>query len=165
MNSKTLFIAEALPGSGKSTKFIQSLPELILDSHIVYAMPTNALIKELALDIKLKVGFSPTVITSDTTDHVTVSVERALAARSQPLIMLTHEALRRIDARLLAGWELVVDEVPSVSDCKGYQFDSISYLGSIGNYLTVSPEKKAEIKPESSKRTPNSPCATQAGAH
>ena len=47
MNSKTLFIAEALPGSGKSTKFIQSLPELILDSHIVYAMPTNALIKEL----------------------------------------------------------------------------------------------------------------------
>ena len=149
MNSKTLFIAEALPGSGKSTKFIQSLPELILDSHIVYAMPTNALIKELALDIKLKAGISPTVITSDTTSHVTVSVERALAARSQPLVMLTHEALRRIDARLLAGWELVVDEVPSVSDCKGHQFDSISYLGSIGNYLTVTPEKKAEIKPES----------------
>ena len=149
MNSKTLFIAEALPGSGKSTKFIQSLPELILDSHIVYAMPTNALIKELALNIKLKAGISPTVITSDTTSHVTVSVERALAARSQPLVILTHEALRRIDARLLAGWELVVDEVPSVSDCKGYQFDSISYLGSIGNYLTVTPEKKAEIKPES----------------
>ncbi len=62
MNSKTLFIAEALPGSGKSTKFIQSLPELILDSHIVYAMPTNALIKELALDIKLKVGFSPQLL-------------------------------------------------------------------------------------------------------
>ncbi|MCF5455582.1 hypothetical protein GIV89_28415, partial [Pseudomonas syringae] len=53
-----------------------------------------------------------------------------------------------MDARLLAGWELVVDEVPSVSDCKGYQFDSISYLGSLGNYLTVDAEKKAALKPE-----------------
>ncbi|WP_236640177.1 DEAD/DEAH box helicase family protein [Pseudomonas syringae] len=148
MKEKKLFIAEALPGSGKSTKFIECLPELIHNSKIVYAMPTNALISELALQIRTRAGFTPVVITSDTVDHVIAHVEKALAARSQPLIMITHEALRRVDARLLAGWELVVDEVPSVSDCKGYQFDSISYLGSLGNYLTVDAEKKAALKPE-----------------
>ena len=147
-NPKVIYVAEALPGSGKSTKFIEALPSLIYTSKIVYAMPTNALIKELALTIKLKAGISPLVITSDTVEHVTQHFESVLAANTQPLVMVTHEALRRVEPRLLEGWELVVDEVPSVSDCKGYQFDSISYIGSLGNYLTVNPEKKAALKPE-----------------
>lgn len=145
---KVIYVAEALPGSGKSTKLIEALPSLLHTSKIVYAMPTNALIQELALTIKVKAGLSPTVITSDTVEHVTAHLEKVLAANIQPLIMVTHEALRRVEPRLLEGWELVVDEVPSVSDCKGYQFDSISYLGSLGNYLTVNAEKKATLKPE-----------------
>lgn len=145
---KVINVAEALPGSGKSTKFIEALLSLIYTSKTLYAMPTNALIKELALAIKLKVGISPLVITSDTVDHVTEHLEKVLAANTQPLVMITHEALRRVDPRLLEGWELVVDEVPSVSDCQSYQFDSISYLGSLGNYLTVGTDKKAALKLE-----------------
>jgi hypothetical protein len=148
MNPKKIFIAEALPGSGKSTKFIEALPTLMHTSKIVYAMPTNALIRELELNIKINAGISPIVITSETVDHVTVHLEKVLAANAQPLIMVTHEALRRVDPRLLEGWELVVDEVPTVSDCKSYQFDSISYHGSLGNYLTVDTEKKASLNPE-----------------
>jgi hypothetical protein len=148
MKEKTLFIAEALPGSGKSTKFIQALPQLIIDNKIVYAMPTNALIKELALDINVKAGIAPMVITSETVDHVTLHLERVLALNSAPLIMITHEALRRVNPKLLDGWELVVDEVPSVSDCKAHVFDSGSYLGSIANYLDINPNKKASLKPE-----------------
>jgi hypothetical protein len=143
---KVIHVAEALPGSGKSTKFIEALPSLIHTNKIVYAMPTNALIKELALTINQKAGISPLVITSDTVEHVIAHLEKVLAASTQPLVMVTHEALRRVDSRLLEGWELVVDEVPSVSDCKGYQFDSISYLGSLGNYLTINAEKKATLK-------------------
>ncbi|MBT2373157.1 helix-turn-helix domain-containing protein [Pseudomonas fluorescens] len=146
--NKTIYVAEALPGSGKSTKFIEKLPLLLHTSRIVYAMPTNALIQELALTIKVRAGLSPLVVTSDTVDHVIAHLEKVLAASTQPLVMITHEALRRVDPRLLEGWELVVDEIPSVSDCKGYQFDSISYLGSLGNYLDVSPEKKATLKTE-----------------
>ncbi|MCJ2369795.1 hypothetical protein [Pseudomonas sp. RGM 3321] len=62
MKEKTLFIAEALPGSGKSTKFIQSIPQLIIDNNIVYAMPTNKLIKELALDINVKAGIASSIV-------------------------------------------------------------------------------------------------------
>lgn len=145
---KIINVAEALPGSGKSTKFIEALPSLIHTCKTLYAMPTNALIKELALTIKIKAGVSPLIITSDTVEHVTAHLEKVLAANTQPLVMVTHEALRRVDPRLLEGWDLVVDEVPSISDCKGYQFDSISYLGSLGNYLAVDSTKKAVLKLE-----------------
>lgn len=148
MNFKKIFIAEALPGSGKSTKFIEALPTLMHTSKTVYAMPTNALIRELELNIKINAGISPIVITSETVDHVTAHLEKVLAVNKQPLIMVTHEALRRVDPRLLEGWELVVDEVPSVSDCKTYLFDSTSYLGSLANYLTIGPDKKASLNPE-----------------
>lgn len=148
MNNKTIYIAEALPGSGKSTKFIEALPALTATSKIIYAMPTNALIKELAQDIKTKAGIIPTIITSATTDHVVANLEKALASNASPLLMVTHESLRRVDARLLAGWELVMDEVPSVSDCWSHQFDSISYLSSLESYLTVGEDKKATLKPE-----------------
>ncbi|EPJ5163425.1 hypothetical protein [Pseudomonas aeruginosa] len=146
--NRTINIAEALPGAGKSTKFINTLPNFIPGKHIVYAMPTNALIKELAQDIKTKAGIIPTVITSDTTDHVVANIEKALASNQFPLLMVTHESLRRVDARLLAGWELVMDEVPSVSDCWSHQFDSISYLSSLERYLTVDENKKATLKLE-----------------
>lgn len=146
--NRTINIAEALPGAGKSTKFINTLPNFIPGKHIVYAMPTNALIKELAQDIKTKAGIIPTVITSDTTDHVVANIEKAMASNQSLLLMVTHESLRRVDARLLAGWELVMDEVPSVSDCWSHQFDSISYLSSLERYLTVDENKKATLKPE-----------------
>lgn len=146
--NKTIYIAEALPGSGKSTKFINTLPDFLPGKHLVYAMPTNALIRELAQDIKTKAGIIPTVITSDTTDHVVANIEKALASNHFPLLMVTHESLRRVDARLLAGWELVMDEVPSVSDCWSHQFDSISYLGSLDNYLSIGEDKKTVVKPE-----------------
>lgn len=146
--NKTIYIAEALPGSGKSTKFIKTLPDFLPGKHLVYAMPTNALIRELAQDIKTKAGIIPSVITSDTTDHVVANIEKALASNHFPLLMVTHESLRRVDARLLAGWELVMDEVPSVSDCWSHQFDSISYLGSLDNYLSIGEDKKAVVRPE-----------------
>ncbi len=148
MINKTIFLAEALPGSGKSTKFIETLPALITASKIVYAMPTTALVEELELNIKTRSGIVPKAITSNTTDQVIATIENALAQAVHPLLMITHEALRKVDARLLAGWELVVDEVPSVSDCKGYNFDSISYLSSLDRYLTVGEDKKASLKPE-----------------
>lgn len=146
--NKTVLIAEALPGSGKSTKFISALPSLILTKRIVYAMPTNALIRELAIGISVRAGISPTVITSDTTERVVASIEKALANASAPLLMITHEALRRVDARLLAGWELVMDEVPSVSDCKSFTFDCISYASSLAHYLSIGNNKRAALKPE-----------------
>ncbi|MFI8384910.1 DEAD/DEAH box helicase family protein [Pseudomonas sp. NPDC079086] len=147
-NNKKIHIAEALPGSGKSTKFIEMTPSLILKSKLLYAMPTNALIKELALDIKVRAGINPLVVTSETTDHVVYHLESVLASNTSPLVMVTHEALRRVDPRLLDGWELVMDEVPSVSDCKGYLFDSVSYSGSLAPYLTIGDDKKASLRPE-----------------
>lgn len=143
---KVIYVAEALPGSGKSTKFIEALPLLLHTSKIVYAMPTNALIQELALTIKVKAGLSPMVITSDTVDHVTAHLEKVLAANTLPLIMVTHEALRRADPRLMSGWDLVVDEVPAISDCESHTFDSVSYLGSLANYIEVGDNKRAHIK-------------------
>lgn len=148
MTTKTIYVAEALPGSGKSTKFIEALPTLISSSKLIYAMPTKELIKELALTIKTTTGIIPAIITSETTSHVAATIEKALAMANSPLLMVTHEALRQVDARLLAGWDLVMDEVPSVSDCWSHQFDSISYLSSIGHYLTVSDDKKATLNPE-----------------
>lgn len=148
MTNKTIYVAEALPGSGKSTKFIEALPNLITSSNIVYAMPTNALIRELATSIKISCGISPAVITSETTEQVVSHVEKALAKTTDSILMITHEALRKVDPRLLDGWDLVVDEVPSVSDCKGYNFDCISYLSSLERYLTVGEDKKATLKPE-----------------
>ncbi|MFP6860773.1 DEAD/DEAH box helicase family protein [Pseudomonas sp.] len=147
-NSKKIHIAEALPGSGKSTKFIEMIPSLIVKSKLLYAMPTNALIKELALDIQVRAGINPLVVTSETTDHVVSRLENVLASNTSPLVMVTHEALRRVDPRLLDGWELVMDEVPSVSDCKGYLFDSVSYAGSLAPYMTIGDDKKASLRPE-----------------
>lgn len=148
MNNKTIFVAEALPGAGKSAKFISALPDFLPSKKLVYAMPTKELIRELAQDIKTKAGIIPTIITSATTDHVVANLEKALASSTSPLLMITHESLRRVDARLLAGWELVMDEVPSVSDCWSHQFDSISYLSSLERYLTVGEDKKATLKSE-----------------
>lgn len=148
MNNKTIFVAEALPGAGKSAKFISALPDFLPGKKLVYAMPTKELIRELAQDIKTKAGIIPTIITSATTDHVVANLEKALASSTSPLLMITHESLRRVDARLLAGWELVMDEVPSVSDCWSHQFDSISYLSSLERYLTVGEDKKATLKSE-----------------
>ncbi len=148
MKNKTIHIAEALPGAGKSAKFINALPDFLPSKKLIYAMPTNALIRELAQDIKIKAGIIPTVITSETSDHVVANLEKALASSASPLLMVTHESLRRVDARLLDGWDLVIDEVPSVSDCWSHQFDSISYLSSLERYLTVGEDKKAMLKPE-----------------
>lgn len=143
-----LYIAEALPGSGKTEKFISKLP-LILErgNRVLYSLPTNKLTKELEIRLRAA-GVEARCINSESTTSVITKVQEALAERSSDILVITHEALQRVSPVLLRGWTLIVDEVPSISSCQSHNFNHNSYQKGLAPFVTVNDAGRAVVSPE-----------------
>lgn len=142
---KALYIAEALPGSGKTERLISKLPSILEDGkRVVYSLPTNKLTKELQVRLRTA-GVEARCINSESTTSVITKVEEALAERSSDVLVITHEALQRISPSLLHGWTLIVDEVPSISSCRSHNFNHNSYQKGLAPFVVVDDEGRATV--------------------
>jgi hypothetical protein len=146
---KVIYLAEALPGSGKTERLISKLPTIVQSGRrIVYALPTNKLTKELEVRLRMA-GVEARSINSETTDAVVSNVEAALAEQASDVIVISHEALQRISPFLLRGWMLVLDEVPSVEACQSHNFTHNSYQKGLAPVVHVDERGVASVLPDS----------------
>lgn len=117
--NNTVYIAEALPGAGKSQGFINALDQQdYFKESVVLALPTKVLTKDIVKRLQ-DVGINAVVINSDTTKRVASHVELALLEREElgPVVLvITQETLKSIDPAYLDGWSLVMDEVSKVAN-------------------------------------------------
>jgi len=146
---KVIYLAEALPGSGKTERLITKLPTIVQSGkRIVYALPTNKLTKELEVRLRMA-GVEARSINSDTTGAVVNNVEAALAEKASDVVVITHEALQRISPFLLRSWVLVLDEVPSISSCQSHNFSHNSYQNGLAPFVHVDERGIASVLPDS----------------
>ncbi|MBQ4856240.1 hypothetical protein IMW82_16345 [Rhodanobacter sp. B2A1Ga4] len=144
----TLYIAEALPGSGKTERLIAKLPSILDEGkRVVYSLPTNKLTKELQVRLRTA-GVEARCINSESTTSVITKVEEALAERASDVLVITHEALQRLSPVLLQGWTLMVDEVPSISSCQSHNFNHNSYQKGLAPFVIVDETGRVTVSPE-----------------
>jgi KaiC/GvpD/RAD55 family RecA-like ATPase len=143
--TRTIFVAETLPGSGKTEKFISMLPSILkAGKRVVYSLPTNKLTSELKARLK-ESGIDARCINVESTNSVINDVEQALAERGSDVLVITHEALQRVEGILLRGWMLVVDEVPNIWNCKNPNFNNHSYQKAVAPFVSIDDAGTATI--------------------
>jgi hypothetical protein len=125
---KTIHTLIAPPGAGKTSWLINQLTKLN-KQYSVLAFPTKILSAEVQNRIlELQMDFN--AIDSNTVNgSVTKRLEECLLKRTCKIIICTHESLRLINAKTLQGWNLYVDEVPTIWDCSTHYFTDLSFQG------------------------------------
>lgn len=111
-------ISQALPGAGKTLAFIDHVAEGELEQGIVLALPTLKLVDDV-YERLWGAGVDVVKVTSETDSGTSHAVEMLLDDRREddPLVLVvTHAGLRLIDPRCLAGWNLIIDEVPDITN-------------------------------------------------
>jgi hypothetical protein len=132
---KTIHLALALPGSGKTEKFLVAAKRLIKSgTKILYSVPTKALANEIIE--RLPSGITVTRIDSDikTSVNTTKMLNDALAPTSEAkFIICQHATLLTCSLVHLRDWMLVMDETPTILDIPSYtftkeQFEKIDFI-------------------------------------
>ena len=113
----TVFVASALMGAGKTRGFIERIKS---EDNIILAVPTINLGDDIVKDMKLA-GVNYEVFNSE--DNVMEStksrIEQALIeGREGCVLVITQKALTMLKTDYLAGWKIVCDEVPNLSNCQ-----------------------------------------------
>lgn len=113
----TVCVASALMGAGKTRGFIEKInPE----DNIILAVPTIKLGDDIVIELE-KAGVIYEVFNSE--DNYLGStnnrIEKALIeGREGCVLVITQKALTMLNTDHLAGWKVVCDEVPNLSNCK-----------------------------------------------
>ncbi|NWO07286.1 MAG: helix-turn-helix domain-containing protein [Alteromonadaceae bacterium] len=118
MMNNVAHISQALPGAGKTQAFIDHVADGELERGIVLALPTLKLVNDVHERL-WGAGVDTIKITSETGSGTSHAVEMVLDDRREddPLVLVvTHACLRLIDPMCLVGWNLVIDEVPDISN-------------------------------------------------
>ena len=130
MSKKYIHTAIAAPGAGKTQAVINKIPDYInYGFNVVMALPTLRLNDDILKTMK-KANLAPLIINSDQDEvkHNRTSVTRVLAqalkSKAHPLIVTTHDSLRRTDPILLKGYILIIDEVPEIMDINHFSMKS-----------------------------------------
>ncbi|WP_079202910.1 DEAD/DEAH box helicase [Pseudomonas sp. CC6-YY-74] len=123
--NKLIHTAVAAPGAGKTEALIRQLPALLTSGkRFLLALPTLVLSSDVTIRCSA-VGLKTRVIDSTTGTRVGLELNAALLAKHDNVIICTHESLQNIDESVLAGWALVVDELPKVVDFPDYPMKPI----------------------------------------
>lgn len=148
--TRKIHIAEALPGSGKTQAFIESLDADNFNQHIVLALPTKRLTSEVRG--KLEDNSIPhLVINSDYAKRVAYTVQNTLEdieSLDPCVLIITHATLKQVPPESLIDWTLVIDEVPTVANnfCKPVGLHT--YQSFLAPYIEVGEDSRATLKPE-----------------
>lgn len=139
--TSTIYFADALPGTGKTERLIQSLAHRDCPRTVI-AVPTVNLAESIERRIITAIPGFTKVRRIDSTRHrrsrgnVAQNVAKSLSEKDEKVLIIQQNTLKNLieDPELLNGWRLVIDEPPSVLDNdrfpKGYRefamlFDSI----------------------------------------
>lgn len=137
----TIYFADALPGTGKTERLIQSLAHRDCPRTVI-AVPTVNLAESIERRIITSIMGFTKVRRIDSTRHrrcrgnVAQNVAKSLSEKDEKVLIIQQNTLKNLieEPELLNGWRLVIDEPPSVLDNdrfpKGYRefamlFDSI----------------------------------------
>ncbi|WJN48288.1 DEAD/DEAH box helicase family protein [Pseudomonas asiatica] len=126
MKEKVIFAATGAPGSGKTESVLQALPALLAaGKHIVIAFPTVNLINEIAQRIEqLHLAYKRIDSVSNIDSRQVVNeLNDALECKEYSIVLCTHTSIKNVEPRNLAGWDLVIDELPQVVNYFSYYFD------------------------------------------
>ncbi|MHC8393877.1 DEAD/DEAH box helicase family protein [Pseudomonas sp. LB3P93] len=130
MTKKIIYTAIAAPGAGKTQAVVNKIPDYINNGFkVVMALPTLKLNDDILKTMR-KANLTPLIINSDQDEikHNKTSVTRVLAqvlrSKAHPLIIVTHDALRRTDPILLKGYLLIIDEIPEFMDINHFTLKS-----------------------------------------
>lgn len=141
---KTIHLALALPGSGKTHTFLSAANGLIKSGKkILYSVPTKALADEIVG--RLPFGLTVTRIDSDikTSVSTTRRLKDALAPESgSNFIICQHATLHTCPLEHLKDWMLVIDETPTILETPSYtftkeQFEKINYIEVVDNRIQI----------------------------
>lgn len=144
MNQRKIYLALALPGCGKTHKFLTTIQKLINSGKkVVYSLPTKALANEVIGRIPSEIKV--TRIDSDTkaSTNTTRALNDALAPTSDiSFIMCQHATLHTCSTAHLKYWILVIDETPEILDTYSYtftksQFEKINYIEVSNNRIRI----------------------------
>lgn len=135
--SRTLYVADALPGAGKTQAFIDKLDPNKATKYL-YAVPTKVLNNELVERIGGRYRVLP--INSDSYEGVAQRADEALSEPDPKIVIVTHETLSKIDAAMLHDWVVVIDEAPTVSDCRTMNIGATAYEDILSKYLDAGDE-------------------------
>lgn len=131
---KTIYTAIAAPGSGKTQKLLDNIPELTQEGKLlVLALPTITLIKEVAIRAS-NAGLSHQAIYHGCDTRVVDCLEQALWGKTDCFVICTQESLKQVNPKLLTCWTVIIDELPKVVEYHDYPLDPIE-LKRLFDYL------------------------------
>jgi hypothetical protein len=136
MKDKTIYIAEALPGAGKTEAFIKQLDTDPYKRYL-YAVPTKVLSKDVLKRIQAIDIQHVYVINSDTHKHVTEAVECALLEDDPKVLVITHKTLLDIDPCYLQDWHVVIDESPTVANNLTRDIGDHAYANFLEKFIEI----------------------------
>jgi len=131
---KIIKVLSGNPGVGKTKQFIEGIDQ---SKRYVYASPTRKLAQEVMQRLD-EVGQSYLPIFTSQTNEVGSVIHQAnksLAAKDSTILIITHKCLASLKPELLKGWELVVDEAPTVDDIKAVEVLAKEYETVIAPYV------------------------------
>jgi hypothetical protein len=144
LTQKKIHLVLALPGSGKTQKFLAAAKGLIKSgAKILYSVPTKALANEIIA--RLPSGITATRIDSDnkTPVNTTRMLNDALVPTSgSNFIICQHATLHACSLQHLKDWTLVVDETPTILETPSYtftkeQFEKINYIEVVDRRIQI----------------------------
>ncbi|WP_422416988.1 DEAD/DEAH box helicase [Pseudomonas sp. GZD-222] len=144
MIQKTIHLALALPGSGKTHNFLCAAKKIISSGKkILYALPTIPLAD--AIMERLPTDLQATRVDSSTRAKANVvrMLNDALMPNSgETFVICQHATLHKCSTEHLKDWILVVDETPAVLSLKHHtfkldQFNQIKYIECVDGEVRI----------------------------
>jgi hypothetical protein len=144
LTQKTIHLAFALPGSGKTHKFLQAARELInADKKIILVLPTNMLADEIMQRMPSDVNATRIDSTTRNKANVIRMLDAALAPTSgEKFIICQHATFDKCSQDHLKDWIVVVDETPAILDLKHHtfkvsQFEHVKYIECVNGLVRI----------------------------
>ena len=121
---KTIYYISAPAGSGKTHQLEQHAAKLVASESrkILIAQPTRQLIQQTAINLRREnPGMAVKTIYSNPGQDGVIPRIEAHMANADPskgqVLLITHEALKRLPVAHQQHWDLFMDEIPSVFEC------------------------------------------------
>lgn len=131
------YIVSCPMGSGKTASVIANMKE---DRNYLIAVPKIDLAESIAERIEDNTDLDVQEIHSSDGEYGPVKdrIEQALSeGREGSVVIVTHTSLLNIEPSYVAGWTVIVDEVPNIDNCRSKRMGYNNFKDSFGEYVIV----------------------------
>jgi len=124
--NKRVKVLGSNPGVGKTQKFIDGIEA---NKHYVYAAPTRRLAEDVMRRLDQVGKHYQPIFTGQLNEVGSVihQANQALGVKQAPILIITHKCLASVKPELLRGWELYVDEAPTVEQVDVLEITASEY--------------------------------------